>query len=302
MRFRPLLIAVLLLPGLASCEKEVKINLSSSPPQLVVNGQIELGQPPYIVLTKSIGYFSQVDLQTLQNSFVHDAVVRIGNGTQQVTLREYSFDTSTSLSSGKFYFYSLDLADPQSLTFRGETERYYSLEIVSEGKTYRSVTKIPNCKAPDSVLAREPRTQPAKIPTAMQLSVIYSDPDTPGNAIRFFTKRNSGPFYPARNSVVDDQVFNGAQNAEYPIAVGSERKAGGFDDSTGYVFKGDTVTLRWCAIDRASYNFFSTYEFSIGTIGNPFSSPINVRTNIDNGALGVWVGYGSYYKTIVVPK
>jgi hypothetical protein len=285
-----------------SCEKEVKINLSSSEPQLVVNGQIELAQPPFIVLTKSIGYFAQVDLQTLQNSFIHDAVIRVSDGSRQITLREYGIDTSNAQTSGKFYFYTIDVGDPASLDFRGEAEKFYSLEIMAEGKSYRSVTKIPNCKPPDSLVARPPRVPPADLSAAMQLSVIYTDPDTPGNALRFFTKRNSNPFYPALSSVVDDQAFNGAKGAEYPISVGAPRTAGGFNDSTGYVFRGDTVTLRWCAIDRASYNFFSTYEFSVGTVGNPFSSPINVRSNIDNGALGIWVGYGSYYTTIVVPK
>ncbi len=293
---------LIFLLAFASCEKEVKINLSSSPAQLVVNGQIEVDQPPLLVLTKSIGYFAQVDLQTLQNSFVHDAVVTISDGSRQVTLREYSFDSSSAQNSGRFYFYSLDASDPQSLDFRGQPERYYTLTISSEGKTYTSTTKIPACKPPDSLVARTPRTPPPNLPDAMQLSVFYSDPDTPGNAIRFFTKRNSDPFYPGLSSVVDDQAFNGAQNAEYPIAVGAARTNAGFSDSTGYVFRGDTVTLRWCAIDRASFNFFSTYEFSIGTIGNPFSSPINVRSNVSNGALGVWVGYGSSYTTIVVPK
>lgn len=286
----------------ASCEKEVKINLSSSAAQLVVNGQIELDQPPFLVLTKSIGYFAKVDIATLQSSFVHDAVVKVSDGSQSITLREYSFDSTSGNQNGKFFFWTIDVDDPQSLQFRGEADKFYTLEITSEGKTYRSTTKIPNVKPPDSLVARAPRAQPPNAPTAMQLSVIYSDPDTPGNALRFFTKRNSDPFYPAYGSVVDDQVFNGAVGAEYPISAGGLRTAGSFNDSTGYVFRGDTVTLRWCAIDRASYNFFSTYEFSIGTIGNPFSSPINVRSNIDNGALGIWVGYGAYYTTIVVPQ
>jgi hypothetical protein len=75
-----------------------------------------------------------------------------------------------------------------------------------------------------------------------------------------------------------------------------------FSDSTGYVFRGDTVTLKWSAIDRGVFNFYQTFEYAVGTVGNPFSSPINVQTNISGGALGIWAGYGSTYTTIVVPK
>ena len=37
-----------------------------------------------------------------------------------------------------------------------------------------------------------------------------------------------------------------------------------------------------------------------GTNGNPFSEPMNLVSNINNG-LGVWTGYGSiYYKVPIV--
>jgi hypothetical protein len=59
-----------------SCEKEVDINLNTGEPKLVVDGQIETNNYPLVILTKSIGYFSKIDLSTLQNSFVHGAVVK----------------------------------------------------------------------------------------------------------------------------------------------------------------------------------------------------------------------------------
>src|SRR5436190_24225227 len=109
---RTRLLAILLLLGiptlfLISCEKEVKINLSSGATQLVVNGLIETDRPPCVVLTCSIGYFSKVDLKTLQSSFVHDAVVKVSDGTREVTLREYRLDTSSGSTSAQFYVYSM---------------------------------------------------------------------------------------------------------------------------------------------------------------------------------------------------
>jgi hypothetical protein len=64
--------------------------------------------------------------------------------------------------------------------------------------------------------------------------------------------------------------------------------------------KSDTVTLKICNIDRATYNFWNTWEFAQQSIGNPFSQPNKVIGNISNGALGAFCGYASWYKTIVV--
>jgi hypothetical protein len=53
-------------------------------------------------------------------------------------------------------------------------------------------------------------------------------------------------------------------------------------------------------IDKGVYTFWNTYAFAQRAVGNPFSSPINVKTNISNGALGIWAGYGSSFDTLVV--
>jgi hypothetical protein len=42
-------------------------------------------------------------------------------------------------------------------------------------------------------------------------------------------------------------------------------------------------------------------EFTYLSVGNPFSSPTRVLSNISNGALGYFGGYASQYKTIVIP-
>jgi hypothetical protein len=298
------LLAILMVTTLIACEKEVKINLSTGGSQVVVNGVIETGQPPLLALTRSIGYFAKIDLATLENSFVHNARVTVSDGTREITLREYSIDTSNTAtgSLNKFYFYSIDTATPGAFSFVGEVGKFYKLTITVDGKTYESTTKIPNCKPVDSIVTQIPNVPAEKAPTALLLSVYYSDPDTPGNCIRYFTKRNSEPYYPGFNSVYDDQIVNGVKSALLPILAGYDRSTAIINDSTGKVFPGDTLTLKWCAIDRGVYNFYNTYEYSLGTVGNPFASPINVKSNVSGGALGIWAGYGSTYATKIIPK
>lgn len=286
---------------LVSCEKEVKINLSSGASKLVVDGQIETNGYPFVVLTKSIGYFSKIDLITLQNSVVHGAVVKVSDGAKTIQLREYTIDTGVN-GATTFSFYTIDTTDAAAFSFKGEPEKYYTLTIESEGKTYTSVTKIPAIKGVDSVWFKKPGGE-IKVETAVLMYVKYRDPDTLGNYVRYFTKRNSELYLTSFNSTYDDQIINGTTLDSLILTAGFNRSQQEPNlDSIGYFFRGDTVTLKWCAIDKASFKFFSTLEFATGSIGNPFSSPVNVTSNIQGDGLGVWVGYGVQEVTKIISK
>jgi len=60
--------------------------------------------------------------------------------------------------------------------------------------------------------------------------------------------------------------------------------------------------LKLCNIDKATYDFWRTFEFNFQSIGNPFSSPIKVLGNISGNALGYFGGYAAQYRTLIIPK
>ena len=62
---------------LAACSKEVILDLPPPEEKIVVEGQIENGQPPLVMLTKNQAYFSKVDLSDFENIFVNNAFVNI---------------------------------------------------------------------------------------------------------------------------------------------------------------------------------------------------------------------------------
>ena len=288
----------LLFLSITSCEKEVDINLSSGQQKLVIEGFIENGQPPVVLLTKSIGYFSTIDLSTLENSFAHGANVYVSDGATRIQLREYSLDTGINLN--KFFLYTIDTADLGAFNFRGEFEKHYKLTVEYEGKTYEASTKIPLVNPIDSMWFREVYKPNTK--QAVRMYIKFTDPDTLGNNIRYFTQRNSELFFTGPQSVYDDPIINGNTIDSLTVFAGYSRARQPDIDSIGVFYKGDTVTFRWCAIDRDVYEFYNTFEYSTGTVGNPFAAPVNVRTNIKGGALGVWAGYGASYTTRVVPR
>jgi len=175
--------------------------------------------------------------------------------------------------------------------------KYYTLSITYNGTTYTSVTKIPNPKGIDSMYFGTPVNSNYS-DSAQQLFVNYTDPDTLGNYVRYFTQINSQPFYPSQ--IFSDILINGQVVLKIPIYAGYLDSTNANGDSLSYFYPGDTVTLKWAEIDKGVYNFWNSYGFAQNAVGNPFSSPINLQTNMTNGALGVWAGYGSLLYTKVV--
>lgn len=287
---------LLLCATLLSCQKEIHISLASTPPNLVVEGEIETGLPPYVFLSNTISFFSQVNLNTLQNSYVHNAVVTVFDGDSTVTLKEYSVDTA---GGNKIYVYSIDTANLNHIMV-GQVGRFYKLTVVYNGVTYTSTTKIPAVKGLDSLWFATPTFKDSKTPdSALELFANYTDPDTPGNYVRYFTRVNSQPFYPSQ--LFSDEIVNGKKVPDLALPAGFLQTENANGDSLNYFYPGDTVTLKWCEIDKGVYDFWNTYQFANNAIGNPFASPINIQSNISNGALGIWAGYGSVVYTLYVP-
>ncbi|MBA2248944.1 MAG: DUF4249 domain-containing protein [Chitinophagaceae bacterium] len=280
---------------LSSCEKNINFKLHDAPDLLVVDASIENNKPPVVLLSKSLAYFSNISPEILAASFVHDAVVTISNGTRTQTLKEYSIDTT---GGNKIYFYTIDTTNIVN-TFLGSFNTSYNLKIISNGNEYTATTTIP-------VLAKKPDSlwwKPAPFVSDTNKVIVMTkatDPPGLGNYVRYYTRKNNGPFLPGENSVYDDQLIDGT-TYEIPVMPGIDRNNKvKFEDN--YFKRGDTVTLKLCNIDHVTYKFWSTMEFAYQSIGNPFASPNKVLGNISNGALGAFCGYAAFYKTIIIPK
>jgi hypothetical protein len=275
-----------------SCEKNIDFKLDDAEKVLVVDAQIENGQAPVVVLTKSLDYFGKISPEILFNSFVRNADVTISNGTVTHKLKEYTipFGGGYSLS-----YYSIDSAN-LTTAFVGAFNKQYTLNITAEGKNYTAATNIPALtKFPDSLWFKRAPLNPDT--NARVLMTRAADPPGLGNYIRYFTKKNRGNFLPGDNSVFDDNIIDGI-TYELQVDPGVDRNNRIPFDSN-YFKRGDTVTLKLCNIDKATYTFWNTWEFAQQSIGNPFSQPNKVLGNISNGALGAFCGYAAWYKTII---
>lgn len=278
---------------MASCERDINFKLDTTASKLVVDATIENGQPPMAVLTKSVGYFSHISPEILANSFVHNADVFVSNGSLTHKLKEYAVPVGSGIL---LYYYSIDSGN-LSTAFVGALKHSYSLKIMADGQQYTATTTIPDITKKIDSLWTKP--SPDGDSTKAIVMVRATDPPGFGDYVRYFTSINGGSFYPPLNSTFDDFFVDGT-TYEIQVAPGVDRNAS--HKETFLFNRGDTVTFKLSNIDKATYDFWRTMEFSYNSIGNPFSTPTKIMSNINNGALGYFGGYASQYRTLIIPK
>ena len=277
---------------LTSCEKNISIDIPAPSEKLVVESFIETGtgqiDKPYILLlTKNSAYYSTFNLNEINKYFVHDAIVKISDGTDTITLFEYTIDTM-NIQLSAYIGFGLIAQEGKS----------YSLHIEADGKTVDAITTIPQSIPLDSIWVTYDEL--VDYPEKVRVNCRLNDPPQLGQYIRYFTKINSEPYLPGLSSVFDDAIINGTI-FDFPIDRGYNRNDSIDFDVYGLFDRGDTITVKWSNIDKAHFDFWRTYEFSLGSQGNPFASPLEIKSNIVGG-LGIWGGYAPSYKTIIVPE
>lgn len=275
-----------------SCEKDIDLKLDPSENRLVVDASIENDRPPVVFLSRSIDYFSKIKPDILSASFVRNANVTISDGLQEVKLVQ---ETVTDTSGNQIVYYTT----PRGSLFVGKIKTTYNLKIQIDADTYTSSTTIPPITRKIDSIWWE-KLPFSEDPQASRIMLTATDKAGLGDYVRYFTKVNNGPFLPGFTSVFDDDIIDG-KSYTIPLDKGFDKNAQ-FVDSLAYYKRGDTVTLKLCQIDKNTYEFWRTYEFSFQSVGNPFSSPIVIKSNISNNGLGYFGGYAAQYRTLIIPK
>ena len=275
---------------LAGCTKDITVDLPEANPKLVIEGGIEPGGIPWVIISKSVGYFDPVDSTTLANNIVTNATVIVSDGTTTDTL-VLTFDPN----------YIIPLVYKGSNVI-GQVGRTYTLSVTTpDGKSATSTTTIPTPLPLDSLwflVEPEPSNQDS-------LGFVWahmSDPAGLGNGYRWFAKRlhKDDVFVPPFGSAFDDKFIDG-KSFDFAYTRGSLPGSSAPDDNNAernYFKLGDTIVVKFCSIGQKEVDFFRTYEIEVSNNGNPFAAPGVIKSNIVNG-LGVWCGYGAALDTLV---
>lgn len=263
---------------------------------MVVEATIEDGQPPVVILSRSLNYFTHITPELLVSSFIHDADIEISNGSLTHRLKEYTLQTPDGYALS---YYTID-SSSLGTAFVGEQGKAYSLRILTNGEEYTATTTIPLLtKTIDSLWWQQANNHSDT--NKVMLMGRFIDPPGFGNYIRFFTSTNDEPFYPGLNSVFDDQIIDG-KTYSVQIERGVNRNEDIDFEEYSFFERGDSVTVKFTNIDKATFDFWRTMEYSYASIGNPFATPVKVLSNISGGALGYFGGYAVQYISLVIPE
>ena len=303
------LIAIVFIFSFYSCEKDITIDLPKNDSKLVIEGRIESGSAPFVILSNSVSFFDEINFETLEKSIVTDAKVFVNDGTKKIELSVIcsndsallpllpiiSQETGIPLSLLQNIKYCV-FTDP-TFSMIGDKGKNYELTVEHKGKVYTSTTQIPVPVPLDTVKFKEDKERPGY----GFLNVVMSEPAGLGNCYRWFSKRltKDTRFLSYLGSSFEDKFIDG-KTFNYDVFRPQEvnsTKPEDLGDARFRYLPNDTVVVKFCSIDKNVFEFFRSFETEAGNNGNPFAAPNTIKTNIKGGAIGVWAGYGAWERT-----
>ena len=295
----------LLIMGLNSCSKEVKIDIPGFEEQVVIDGSIETGTPAIIFLSNTRDIYAPTDINSYLSGFISGATVTVSNGSITDTLTEICTD---NLPAGfesiaeEFFGLPIDqlvnlhLCAYVSTGLVGEVGKTYTLKVIHNDKTYTSSTKIENPTALDNFFWKEQTNLPGY---GFSWAKITDSP-VMGDAYRWEVKNLGDLFYSKPfQPFTDDRFYNGLTfefSVENPMSF---RDSTIEDQYRGYYKLGDTIVVKFSKLGKKEFQFFEKKYNQIYSGGNPFATPTNIPTNIEGGALGIWAGFSPWFDTLI---
>ena len=304
-----------------SCQDEITLDLPQAENKLVVEGAIENGFPPYIIITKNQGYFDEISIDTYSNLFINDIdSVKIwyyseGVKVSKILEQIIGLDSLPPIYTDLSYFNNTD-----NYEF-SKVGRTYFLEIKWNDQIITSETTIPTPTPLDCLWVEQSETADKEF--KCDIRALYSDPAEVQNNILIKSKRiqhyerkdsldcnveNKPDFSLKLIDSETDVLINGQSFETYfPRPKESGFPSGAYNSThvkdcndSVVEFKNDVVLIKFCQIDEPSMKFWRGVVRQVGTNGNPFAEPMNLSSNI-NGGLGIFTGYGAvYYKVPII--
>jgi hypothetical protein len=265
-----------------SCEET---HLPVDHTSLVVEGWIENGRPPVVILSRPVTITS--DYQYYDN--LSEYIIRWAKVS--VVCEE-----DTVVLTGKFtpdylpnYIYTTG-------RMMGEVGKTYTL-IVEYGDQYATAetTILPPPHVVDYEVCPKEGND-----TLYQINVQLSDIEPHRNYYQCFYKigQYSKQYFTTYLGTFDDEVIDYEQ--PIPIFKGNNLFTEG-DDYTPYFAKGDSVSVKISHIDEGAYHFWDTYSQNVSLSYNMFLSNAKLMpTNVIGGS-GFWCGMGSSSLNIIIP-
>jgi hypothetical protein len=250
----------------ASCEKEIEIDLNSTDPKIVIEGNISNNVGPYYVyISKTVNFSETNNYPAVVNAQV---IISDNTGTT---------DTLIEISPGIY----------RTNKIVGTPGNTYTLKVSAEGKDYIAVSTMPQLVSLDSLRFNVFNNPLGGNENVYTVVPVFTDPATFGNSYRFIQTVNGEE--DKSYIVFNDNVNNGSVNQRPIFSAEAE------------ISIGDTVSIEMRCIDNITYTYFYTLSQISGGGAGGGTTPSNPSNNITgNYALGLFTAYTSQKKIEIV--
>lgn len=256
--YKILIISLLSIFFLSSCEDVIELDLENTDPQLVIEGTLDMtSQTAKVVLTETNGFYETAQPVPTENAFV------------ELTAPDGTTYTLDEIEPGIF--------EVENLSVTPEDE--FQLTVEANGERYEAAAITPYPATLDDLNSEE-----FMFPfgnnedTSYQVFMNWTDEEAVDNFYRVRSYRN-GELIPANYMILNDELLEGAV---FTLPVRQET----FE-------KGEVVTVELLSTNEGYYDYF--VQLSGLAPGGPGggATPYNPKGNFSNGALGYFGIYST---------
>lgn len=256
---------------ISSCDEEL---FTPSQQQIVVEGWIDAGGYPIVMLSKSLSISKEwQDLENIEDYVIKWGKVTISDGEKEVVL------------TGK---YNSDYYPPYIYTtseIKGIPGKKYKLTASYKDFYAEAETTIPPVVEVEKIFAEYDND-------IYIFKAIINDIPNEHNYYKFFIKvfGRDNMYLSSNLAVIDDVDYKFP--AEIPLNIGNSMLYN--KPTRDFTLKEENaVLIKFAQIDSVAYNFWNDYKNAIDMGRNPlYRFTDNPYSNI-KGGLGYWVGYGA---------
>lgn len=245
------LISLLWIGSLAGCVDSADIELGTGGTQLVVEGKIEAGNAPYVLLSLSGSFYAK------QPTFVEDAYVTVSDDEGNVVQLEHEGD-------GKY----------GTTHMLGAEDRRYHLVIHHQDKNYEAWAILPSQPEIEKIEV-EYFNRSALKDEGYYIQIKGVDSHIKSGYYRILAYN-------------DDKLVNPLGTDDFFVAISDDEDIKRIEVPIPFE-AGDKLRLEIIKMDKAAYLFYQSYLLLLLNDGGLFGSPpANPESNVSNGALGLF--------------
>ncbi len=263
-KINSIIYTVILVLGLSSCEKVIDLDLNTTAPVIVVDGQV----------TNSVTVGSMVKLSYTNKVKSDNSILPLKGATVTIQEDDGTVYSLPEVSNGVY----------RNAGLVGATGKTYHLKVVTNGVTLTSSSKMPTMVNLDSLVVED---FPNFGRTVKVVTPFYNDPGGLGNNYNLSMFKNGRLI---KEAFAYDDLFIDGKKITFPLIYSKEE-----DEFK----KGDNIEVVMNCIDYDNYKYW--FSFSQSSTGSPQAVPDNPISNIKGNAIGVFGANTYQKKNVVIP-